>query len=395
MLTKYERGILMKRTALYDEHVRCGGRMIDFGGWELPVQYKGILEEHEAVRTAAGLFDVSHMGEVTVEGKGAEDFIQNLVTNDISHMTDFQVLYTPMCYPDGGVVDDLLVYRYSAEKYLLVINASNVEKDFEWMKAQEFNFLETRKSSFKNGIDTTNGLLEIVNVSEDYAQLALQGPLAEKILQTLTADDLQTINFFHFRDSVHIQGIPALVSRTGYTGEDGFEIYLSSKDAPVLWNMILDCGRELGLMPAGLGARDTLRLESVLPLYGREISKDISPLEAKLDAFVKLDKEGFIGKEALVQQKKLGTGNMLVGFEMIDRGIPRSHLEVQDAQNEGRTIGFVTTGSYSPTLKKSIGLALIEASFAREGGEIYMNIRGKALKAVIVKIPFYRKRYRK
>lgn len=340
----------------------------------MPVEYRGILEEHEAVRTAAGLFDVSHMGEVTVKGPDAEKYIQKMIVNDISTMHNYQIYYSPMCYPDGGVVDDLLVYRYNQEDYLLVINASNTDKDFQWFQ------------------DNLEGQVEIANVSAQYGELALQGPKAEKILQKLTDVDLNEIKFFHFHPDLKLKGISALVSRTGYTGEDGFEIYLAAADAPFAWDQLLEAGKEDGLMPAGLGARDTLRFEACLPLYGQEIDKDITPLEAGLGFFVKLNKPGFIGSEALIKQKEEGLPRKLVGFEMIDRGIARSHYEVQA---KGEKIGFVTTGSYSPSLKKNIGLALIDAKYAQEGGEIEVLVRNKNLKARIIKKPFYVKKYKK
>lgn len=364
----------MKRTPLYEMHCKHGGKMIDFGGWELPVQYSGIIEEHEQVRNAAGLFDVSHMGEVSVKGPDAEQFIQMLVTNNICSAREYQCVYSPMCYPNGGVVDDLLVYKYSSSSYLLIVNASNTDKDFEWMR------------------ENLKGRVEIANVSDEYAQLALQGPRAEYILQKLADIDLSKIGFFRFMPDVGIGGIKTMISRTGYTGEDGFEIYLPSADAPVMWEKLIEAGRNDGLVPAGLGARDTLRFEAALPLYGQEISGDISPLEAGLGMFVKLDKESFIGKEALARQKEEGVARKLVGFEMIDRGIPRSHYDVRA---NGETIGYVTTGTYSPSLKKNMGLALAAGEFSMEGTEIEIIVRNKPLKAKVVKTPFYIKKYHK
>lgn len=364
----------MKKTPLYEKHVGLKGKVIDFGGWALPVEYQGILSEHEAVRTAAGLFDVSHMGEVKVKGPDAEKYIQKMIVNDIFPMNNHQIYYSPMCYPDGGVVDDLLVYKYNSEDYLLVINASNTDKDFQWFQ------------------DHVEENVEVSNVSDEYAELALQGPKSEVILQKLTDTNLDEISFYHFLPEVKLLGISALVSRTGYTGEDGFEIYLDPNDAPYVWEKLLEVGEKEGLVPTGLGARDTLRFEACLPLYGQEIDRDITPLEAGLGFFVKLDKEDFIGKESLVKQKEAGIPRKLVGFEMIDRGIARSHYEVQA---EGEKIGFVTTGSFSPSLKKNIGLALIDARYANEGGEIDVTIRNKKLKAKIVKKPFYPKRYKK
>lgn len=364
----------MKKTPLYDKHLEQSGKIIDFGGWELPVEYSGILAEHEAVRTKAGLFDVSHMGEILITGKDAEAYIQNIATNDISPMENNQIFYSLMCYPDGGVVDDLLIYKYNKEKYFLVVNASNTDKDYEWM--------------LKNKI----GDVEIENVSQNYAEIALQGPLAQDILQKLTSKNLNEIKFFYFEDGVNIGGLNAIVSRNGYTGEDGFEIYVKPEEGPKLWDMVLEAGKDYGLVPAGLGARDTLRFEVCLPLYGHEISENITPLEAGLGFFVKMKKDSFIGKDALLSQKEAGVKRKLVGFEMIDRGIARSSYEVFA---DGKNVGFVTTGSHSPTLKKSIGLALIDSEYAVEGNEIEVSIRNKNLKAKIIKKPFYNKNYKK
>jgi aminomethyltransferase len=364
----------VKKTPIYEKHCEMGGRIIDFGGWALPVEFTGVIDEHEQVRTAAGLFDVSHMGEIIVKGPDATQFISNLITNNITGAEDYQTIYSPMCYSNGGVVDDLLVYKYSNQFYLLVVNAANIDKDFEWMK--------------ENLIDQ----VEIENVSEIYAEIAIQGPKSDEILQELTMTSLEEIKFFHFKPHVMIDGREAIVSRTGYTGEDGFEIYIKSEDAAALWEKILKVGRDKGLIPVGLGARDTLRFEAALPLYGHELSKDISPIEAGLGRFVKLEKDSFIGREALIKQKEEGVKRKLVGFEMIERGIPRNEYDVQI---QGRNIGYVTTGSFSPSLKKNIGLALIEADYALEGTELDIVIRGKTIKAKIVKLPFYAKKYKK
>jgi len=364
----------VKTTPLYENHLKLKGKIIDFGGWALPVEYSGILLEHEAVRTKAGLFDVSHMGEITVKGEDAEKYLQNMLTNDISVLTNNQIAYTTMCYPDGGVVDDLLVYKYNREDYLLVVNASNTDKDFDWLK------------------NNVSGSTEVKNVSSDYAQLALQGPEAQTILQRIVKDDLNEIEFYHFKDNVEVGGIKALVSRTGYTGEDGFELYFASAEGPKMWELLLETGKEDGLVPAGLGARDTLRFEAALPLYGQELDNDITPLEAGLGFCVKLAKDDFIGRDALAAQKAEGLKRKVAGFEMVDRGIPRSHYEVYA---DGKKIGYVTTGSFSPTLKKNIGLALIDAEYAKVGTEIEISVRNRNLKAIIIKKPFYTKKYKK
>lgn len=360
----------LKRTPLFDSYTQYGGKTIDFGGWELPVQFSGIKGEHEAVRTKAGLFDVSHMGEILVSGPNSLEFLQNLLTNDISKIKDGQAQYTAMCYPDGGTIDDLLTYRFDENHYMLVVNASNIEKDFEWMQKQSIE-----------GIT-------LENVSDQYALLALQGPLAETILQRMTDAPLSDIKPFRFQQDVRISGHTALISRTGYTGENGFEIYASPEAAIALWEEILKEGEADGLLPVGLGARDTLRFEACLALYGQELSKNISPLEAGIGFVVKLQKDGFIGKDALAAQKENGVPRKLIGIEMIDKGIPRTGYPVYV---NDRKIGEITTGTQSPTLKKNIGLALIEAEFAGTGKEFEVEIRNKRLKAESVETPFYKR----
>jgi aminomethyltransferase len=364
-----------KRTALYDTHVKWGGKIIDFAGWELPVQYEGLVAEHNAVRNQAGLFDVSHMGEVSVTGKQAGDFVQYLVTNDTRIMEDNQVIYAQMCYEHGGIVDDLLVYKFDDSEYFLVINASNVEKDFAWMQQVAEKFEVT-----------------LVNLSSDYSELALQGPEAQNILQKLTDFDLGTVGFFYLKRDVEIDGVNCLISRTGYTGEDGFEIYIAHEDAPKLWESIMEAGEPMGVKPAGLGARDTLRFEATLPLYGQEIDKDISPLEAGLGYFVKLDTDDFVGREALLKQKKEGLKRKLVGFEMVGKGIPRHEYKVL---KDGKEIGFVTTGYKGPTIDRTVGLAMVDIEHAEMGKEFEIQIRKKTSTAKIVSKRFYQKNYKK
>jgi aminomethyltransferase len=348
--------------------------MVGFGGWMMPLQYTGILQEHEAVRTRAGLFDVSHMGEILVKGSGVVQFIQKLITNDISKAKDFQAIYSPMCYPDGGTVDDLLVYKLSDQEYLFVVNAANIQKDFEWISGHK-----------------SDGVV-VQDVSAQYAQLALQGPKAQDVLQKLIDVPLEKIKFFRFMNGVDIAGVSALVSRTGYTGEDGFEVYIPADRASELWDSIMQAGEEYNIVPAGLGARDTLRFEAALPLYGHELSADISPLEAGVDRFVKLDKEDFIGRDALLRQKESGVLRRLVGLEMIDRGVPRHGYEVQVSES---TVGYVTSGSFSPSFKKNLALALLDSRFAVEDTPVEVIVRGKVLKAKVVKIPFYIKQYKR
>ncbi|TBL80574.1 glycine cleavage system aminomethyltransferase GcvT [Paenibacillus thalictri] len=360
-----------KKTPLYGTYAKYGSpRIVDFGGWALPVQFSGIQKEHEAVRERAGLFDVSHMGEVLVTGKQAEAYLQQLTTNDVSALEDGQAQYSLMCYPDGGVVDDLLVYRISADHFMLVINASNIEKDIDWM--------------LRHLLDDVT----LQNISEETALLALQGPSAEAILQKAMDAELSGLTGFRFLPDAQVCGVNAIVSRTGYTGEDGFELYVKSGDAPGLWDRLMELGASHGLEPAGLGARDTLRFEARLPLYGHELSASISPLEADLGFFVKLGKNDFIGKDALVRQKSEGVPRKLVGIEMIDRGIPRGGYPVYA---DGQLIGEVTTGTQSPTLKRNLGLALIDAKYSALGAKVQVEIREKRLEAVVIKAPFYKR----
>lgn len=365
----------LRKTALFNSHEKHGGKIIDFSGWALPVQYEGLTAEHEAVRNFAGLFDVSHMGEVEVIGSEAFNFVQNLVTNDISVLEDNQVIYTFMCYPHGGVVDDLLVYKFTNNHFFLVINASNIEKDFKWM--------EENLGSYD---------AEISNISEDVSEMAIQGPNAQKILQKLTELDLTEIGFFYCKRDIKVAGVNCLASRTGYTGEDGFEIYLGHEDAETVWDRLMEAGEEYGLKPAGLGARDTLRFEATLPLYGNELSESITPLEAGLGFFVKLDKANFIGKESLVKQKEEGLKRKIVGFEMIDKGIPRHGYEVMA---DGKKIGFVTTGYSAPTVKKNIGLAMVDIEYSKLDTPIEIKVRKRVLKAKVISKRFYSKKYKK
>lgn len=361
---------MSKRTPLYEKHVEAGGNIVEFAGYELPIQYTSLTEEHHAVRENAGLFDVSHMGEVEVKGKDALKFVQNLVTNNVKNLVDNQVLYTLMLYKNGTVVDDLLVYRFDEEFFYLVINAANVDKDFEWMKEQS------------KGFD-----ISLENVSDSIVQLALQGPTAQEKLQELVDIDLKSIEFFHCMRDVNVKGIPALVSRTGYTGEDGFEIYVAADQGVKLWDMITD----LGVVPIGLGARDTLRFEACLPLYGHEISDQINPVEAGLNMFVKLDTDDFIGKDVIVQVKAEGPKRKLVGLEL-SKGIAREQYPVL---KDGQEIGYVTTGYKSPTLGKSIALALVDAEYAKMGNELSVQVRKKVFSATVISKRFYKKNYKK
>lgn len=362
----------LKKTPLFPVYEKYGAKTIDFGGWELPVQFISIIKEHQAVRNQAGLFDVSHMGDVEVKGSNALPYIQKLITNDVSKLEVNQALYSPMCYPDGGTVDDQLVYKLQDDHYLIVINAANIDKDVEWMQKH------------------VEGDVAVEDISDKMAQLALQGPVAEKILQKLTDTDLSQIRVFRFLSDVELDGKKALVSRTGYTGEDGFEIYVKPEEAPILWDAILEAGAEEEIKPCGLGARDTLRFEARLPLYGQELSPDITPIEAGIGFAVKVNKDvDFIGNETLKHQKEYGSARKLVGIEMIERGIPRTDHPVYIGEEE---IGQITTGTHSPTLKKNLGLALIQTDYTSLGTEVEVGIRNKRLKAKVVQTPFYKRR---
>lgn len=358
----------LKRTPLYEAHVKAGAKLVEFGGWEMPVQYTGIIEEHKACRSAAGIFDVSHMGEIDVKGADALKFVNKLITNDAVKMQIKQCLYSPMCYENGGAVDDLLVYKMADNHYYIIVNASNTDKDFEW---------------FQRNVGEMD--VQLANISSQTAQIAVQGPKAEAILQRLTDLDLAAIKYYWF-DYGKVDGVDAIVSRTGYTGEDGFEVYVKAEAAMGIWDKIVDAGKGDGLVPVGLGARDTLRLEARLPLYGHELSADINPLEACLGIFVKLDKDDFNGKDALAEQKEDGLQRKVVGFEMVGRGIPRNDYPIK---KDGRLIGWVTSGSFAPALNKNIGLAIVETEYSAIDSEFDVEIRGKGIAAKVIKTPFY------
>jgi len=371
---------LGKRTVLYPKHVALGAKMVEFGGWEMPVQYKSILEEHHAVRTAAGLFDVSHMGELEISGPGSLAFLQRLLTNDLAKMTVGQAVYSLMCYPSGGIIDDLLVYKLAEEKYWLVVNAGNKDKDWAWLKEQLLEEQQHKGASPKQEV-------RIRDLSEEIGQLALQGSLAQQILAGISAVSLENLPYFHFVFS-EIAGTKVLLSRTGYTGEDGFEIYLAAEKTPMMWDRLLQVGEGQGLLPAGLGARDTLRFEAGLPLYGHELTETITPLEAGLGFFVAWQKEDFIGKEPLLKQKEEGPARKLVGFTMLERGIARAGYALE---KDGISIGEVTSGSFAPTLEQNLGLGYVLSQEAFVDNEISVVIRGKGLQAKIIKKPFYKR----
>ncbi|HEY2961022.1 MAG TPA: glycine cleavage system aminomethyltransferase GcvT [Pyrinomonadaceae bacterium] len=364
----------LKQTPLNNAHRQLGGRMIDFGGWDMPVQYPaGTIEEHLRTRTHAGLFDVSHMGEVDVRGPDAVAFVNRLTSNDVTKLVDGQAQYTALSTPAGTVIDDLLVYRLSADHLLLVVNASTTDKDWQWIKSHH-----------------AGEAVELKNASSDYCQIALQGPDAQAILQKLTDLPLAEIKYYHFTRGA-VDGIESIVSRTGYTGEDGFEVYAAPEHAERLWTKILDTGNfgaNDGVLPCGLAARNTLRLEAGLALYGHEIDETTTLLEANLGWICKLDKGDFIGRESLAQQKADGVKRKLVGFEVTDRGIARDDQEVVIADQR---VGKVTSGSPAPFLKKNIGFAYVPAEHAKVGQEIKIDVRGRLVCAQVVKTPFYKR----
>ncbi len=356
----------MKRTCLYDKHVALGALMQPFAGYDMPIQYTSIIEEHQAVRRHCGVFDVSHMGEVLVEGTDAERFVNHIFTNDVREMEAGKVLYGMMCYPDGGTVDDLLVYKLADDGFWLVINAANIDKDVAWIRQNA------------EGYD-----VRITNQSDFTAQIAVQGPESERIMEEVLGIPCSELTFYTFKQLDEL-----LVSRTGYTGEDGFEVYGESPLITHLWDLLM----EAGVQPCGLGCRDTLRFEVGLPLYGDELSPEISPVMSGLSMFCKLDKPEFIGKEALVKQKAEGTARRIIGIELADRAIPRHGYPVLA---EGKVIGEVTTGYHSISTDKSVCMALIDSSYAKVGTAVEIQIRKKTFPGVVVKKRFYEKNYKK
>jgi glycine cleavage system T protein (aminomethyltransferase) len=359
----------MNRTPLYTAHRRAGAKMVEFAGWEMPVQYTGVIEEHQAVRRHAGLFDVSHMGEIEVRGEGALDLCQRVSANDVARMSAFQAQYNLLLNERGGVVDDVIFYRLEPSVFFICVNAANSDKDYHWIR------------------EHAGANVEVENVGARYAQLALQGPLAAKMLQPLTALNLDEIEPFHFAFA-DVATIRCLVARTGYTGEDGFELYCDGANAERLWSTLLEAGSPEGLVPVGLGARDTLRLEKAYPLYGHELDDSTTPLEAGLTWVTKFSKPSFIGREALLRQKEAGIARRLVGLELLDPGIARSGYELF---KDGRSIGRVTSGTKSPSLGKSIALGYVASEESRIGNVVEVEIRGRRVQSKLVSIPFYRR----
>ena len=348
--------------------------MVDFGGWDMPVQYQaGVIEEHLRTRNHSGLFDVSHMGEIWVEGPDAIPFVNRITTNDVTKLVDGQAHYSTLTNENGGIVDDLLVYRFDQDKLLLVVNAGTTEKDWDWI------------TSHKKDENVT-----LTNASADFCQLAIQGPDATAILQKLTDTDLSDIKYYHFTTG-RTDAVESIISRTGYTGEDGFEVYAPSEFAVQLWYKLLETGNfgaPDGVIPCGLAARNTLRLEAGMSLYGHELGDDITPLEANLGWITKLQKGDFIGRDALAKQKESGVTRKIAGFEMTDKGIARDGFDVYI---DDKKVGVVTSGSPAPYLKKNIGFAFLPPEFANNGQEIKIDVRGKHLAAIVVPVPFYKR----
>jgi aminomethyltransferase len=357
-----------KRTPLYGEHLRLGGKMVDFAGWDMPLQFDSIIREHNLVRNHAGLFDVSHMGEIEVEGRDAIAFSDYLVTNSVSTLKNGGIVYSPMCNENGGVVDDVLVYRISNRKTLFVVNASNKDKDFNWI------------DSHVKGFEVS-----VRDVSDSYAQIAFQGPEVEEMLSDISQIRLNEIPFYHFAVG-RVNGIKVLVSRTGYTGEDGFELYTEPEAAIPLWRKILEIGAERGVRPVGLGARDTLRFEACYMLYGNELNDETTPLEAGLKWTVKLDKE-FIGRDRLLAQSENGIEYRLKGLEIEGKAIARHGYDVVDGDSK---IGWITSGIFSPTLGKSLAIAYLKKDYWKSDSKVQILIRDKKVSAKVVKTPFYR-----
>ena len=363
----------LKKTPFYDIHIKLGAKMVPFAGFIMPLQYRSIIEEHRRVRTSVGIFDLTHMGEFEISGPESLDFVQKMTTNDVKRLEVMQIQYTTMCYEDGGIVDDLLVYRL-LDRFMLVVNAANIGKDFAHLQ----NHLPRRG-------------VELKNSSHETALLAIQGPQAEEVFARMTKYDLNTLPFYRSAYA-EVSGERILFSRTGYTGEDGFELYLPNELAPKFWEKAMEAGREFEVEPIGLGARDSLRLEMKYALYGNDIDRTTTPLEAGLGWIVKLDTDDFFGKEALLKQKREGISRKLVAFQLKERGIPRQHCRIL---RDGKQIGEVTSGMFSPSLEIGIGLGYVPIEFSKIGESLEIDIRGKKVPAEIVKPPFWKKGTRK
>jgi len=357
-----------RKTALYDVHQQAGAKLVEFAGYYMPIQYRGIIEEHRRVRTTVGLFDVSHMGEFIVKGSGAEAFLQKITINDVSKVAVHQVQYSAMCYPEGGIVDDLLIYRFP-DYYLMVVNAANLDKDWEWANRHLI------------------GGVTLTNESDRYSLIALQGPMAQETLQKLTSLDLNKLDYY-WLDEAEAAGVPMMISRTGYTGEHGYELMFPNDAAVKVWNAVMAAGAEFGIEPIGLGARDTLRLEMKYCLYGNDIDQTTNPLEAGLGWVTKLNKGEFIGREALLAAKAAGLKRKLIGFDMPGRAFPRHGYAIFSG---GERVGVVTSGTFSPSLEKGIGTGYIPVELAATGTPLEIEIRNSRMPATVCETPFYKK----
>jgi len=360
----------MKRTAFYEIHKALGAKIVDFAGFEMPVQYTGIIDEHLKVRNDVGVFDVSHMGEFQVRGRDALQFLQNVTVNDVSLLTEGKVQYSAMCYADGGIVDDLLVY-HAGDHYMLVVNASNIGKDFQWLQSQ------------------LKGDVKLRNVSDEFSLLAIQGPRSKDLLQKLTDVPLAAIEYYRFKHGT-LAGIPMIISRTGYTGELGFEIYFDASETTGkrVWDAVFLAGKEFGVGPVGLGARDTLRLEMGFCLYGNDIDQTTHPLEAGLGWITKLNKGEFIGRMPMLKAKETGLKRKLVGLTLPEKNIARHGFSLM---HNGSTVGHVTSGTFSPSLQKSVAMGYVDSSLSEPGSSVEASVRGREIPASVVKVPFLRK----
>lgn len=357
-----------KITPLYETHKKYGGKIVPFGGYLLPVQYKaGVIAEHMAVRNACGLFDVSHMGEITCKGNGALALLNHIMTNDFSGMYDGQARYSVMCYENGGCVDDLIVYKRADNDYFIVVNAANKDKDFAWLKEHE------------------EGDAIFEDISDSVGQLALQGPKAHEILSKVVDESAIPPKYYSAKFDQSIRGMKCIISQTGYTGSGGYEIYMKAKDAPAMWELLLEAGKDEGILPCGLGARDTLRLEAGMPLYGHEMNENVTPIEAGLNFAVKLKKDDFIGKEALVSKEAARTR---IGLKVTGRGIVREHMNVYHGEKQ---VGMTTSGTYAPYLGYPIAMALVEKGVSEVGTKLIADVRGRKVEMEVVKLPFYSK----
>lgn len=361
----------LKQTPLYNEHVAIGARMVPFAGWSMPVQYSGVVDEHKCVRSSVGFFDVSHMGEINVTGRGALDFLQLMTLNDVSKIVIGQAQYNALCYENGTLVDDIIIYRRGFDSFFICVNASNIEKDFVWLM----------EHAPKQGV-------VIENISDEYAQIAVQGPKSRELISKIIDIKIEDLAYYHFAEG-KVLGVPSIIARTGYTGELGFELYIPASAAVKVWRSLIQIGSDFAAKPCGLGARDTLRLECGYLLYGNDMDNTTTAIECGLSWITKFEKKSFIGKEALLQQKDNGITKRLISFEMQDKAIGRHNYKVFADKDSTENIGYVTSGSPSPSLNKNIGMAYVNSQFAKVGTNIWIEIRGEKKSAIVVKKPFF------